>query len=102
MLTDAKHNGKVYNLVGEPITQTELAEYINQVYNTRLVYNSVSVEEYAIERKAALGDFMGPIIAGIYEGIRSGANDVPSDFKTAAGRPHKSPIEMIKAFKEGE
>jgi len=45
---------------------------------------------------------MGPIIAGIYEGIRSAANDVPSDFKTAAGRPHQSPIEMIKAFKKGE
>ena len=100
MLTGTKHNGQVYNLVGEPITQTELAEYINQVYNTRLVYNAVSVEEYAIERKAALGDFMGSIIAGIYEGIRGGANDVPSDFEKAAGRSHKSPGEMIKAFKK--
>jgi len=45
---------------------------------------------------------MGPIIAGIYEGIRSGANDIPSDFEKAAGRSHQSPIEMIKAFKEGE
>ncbi len=103
MLTDAKNNGQVYNLVGEPITQTELATCINQVYNTKLVYHPISVEEYAIERKAALGDFFGSIVAGIYEGINSGANDVPSDFKKAAGRSHKSPIKMIKSFKkEGE
>lgn len=30
---------------------------------------------------------MGTVIAGIYEGIRDGANDRPSDFD-AAGRPH--------------
>lgn len=31
---------------------------------------------------------MGTVIAGIYEGIRDGANDRPSDFDAAAGRPH--------------
>ena len=100
MLTNEKHNGKLYNLVGEPITQSQLAEYINEVYNTDLVYNSVSVAAYAAERKKELGDFLGTVIAGIYEGIKHGANDVPSDFEKAAGRPHKSTIEMIKAFKE--
>jgi len=99
ILIEEKHNGQVYNLVGEPITQTQLANYINQVYNTNLVFNSISVEDYATERRKELGDFMGTIIAGIYEGILSGANDVTSDFETAVGRPHKTPLELIEAFR---
>ena len=99
MLVDNKHNGQVYNLVGEPITQAELAETINQVYHTHLSYHPVSVEAYEKERKEALGDFIGTIIAGIYEGIKIGVNDVRSDFEKAAGRPHKTPLEMIATFK---
>lgn len=99
MLTEDKHNRKIYNLVGEAITQSQLADYSNQVYHTNLEYTSVSVAAYAKERTAALGDFMGTIIAGIYEGIKNGANDVDSDFETATGRPHKSAMEMMKAFK---
>ncbi len=99
MLLDKKHNRQVYNLVGEPITQTELADLINQVYHTNLTYNPVSVEAYEDERKEVLGDFMGTIIAGIYEGIKIGVNDVSSDFEKAAGRPHKTPVEMIEAIK---
>ncbi|MBT7996193.1 MAG: SDR family oxidoreductase [Bacteroidetes bacterium] len=100
MLIDDKHSGKLYNLVGEPISQSQLADYINKIYKTNLVYNSVSVEAYATERKEELGDFIGTVIAGIYEGIRNGANEIPSDFEKATGRPHKSAIEIIKAFKE--
>jgi NAD(P)H dehydrogenase (quinone) len=100
MLLHDAHNGQTYNLGGVPITQTELAELINQVFNTNLTYNSISVEAYEQERKAALGDFIGAVIAGIYHGIITGVNDVPSDFEKAAGRPHKSTLEMIKAFKE--
>ena len=99
MAVEEKHNGKIYNLVGEPITQIQLANIINQVYNTELEYHPVSVENYAAERKRELGDFIGTVIAGIYEGIRSGANNVASDFEIAVGRPHKTPMEMIKAFK---
>lgn len=98
ILIEGKHNGQVYNLVGKAITQIQLTEYINQVYNTSLIYNSVSIEDYATERKKELGDFMGTIIAGIYEGIKSGANNVNSDFERAAGRPHKSALEIIKYF----
>ena len=100
MLLNDHLNGETLNLVGEPITQNELAEYINQVYGTSLSFKSISVEAYKKERRAALGGFLGTIIAGIYEGIRSGANNVPSDFEKASGRPHKSTLEMIQAFKE--
>ena len=100
MLVEDKHNGQIYNLVGEPITQSQLADYINQVYDTQLEYKEVSVSNYLAERQAALGDFMGTVIAGIYEGIRKGANDVESNYESAAGRPHQLPIEMIKSFKD--
>ena len=100
MLLNDNLNGETLNLVGEPITQSQLAETINQVYGTELSFKSISVEEYKKERQAVLGDFLGTIIAGIYEGIRSGANNVPSDFEKAAGRAHKSPLEMIYEFME--
>uniref|UniRef100_UPI004048C70B SDR family oxidoreductase n=1 Tax=Mariniflexile sp. TaxID=1979402 RepID=UPI004048C70B len=99
MLLESKHNNQIYNLVGEPITQSQLADYINKVYNTKLIYNSVSVEDYATERKNDLGNFLGTVIAGIYEGIRDGANDNSSDFEKATGRPHKTPLKMIESIK---
>ncbi|MDW7694659.1 SDR family oxidoreductase [Flammeovirgaceae bacterium SG7u.111] len=100
MLLHDKHNGQTYNLVGEPISQFQLAELINQVFNTDLTYNSVSVEAYEKERKEELGDFIGTVIAGIYNGIRIGVNYVKSDFEKATGRPHKSTLEIMKEFKE--
>lgn len=100
ILLKEKLNGQVYNLVGEAITQARLAELINQVYDTNLTYTPVSVAAYAKERKAALGEFMGTVIAGIYEGIREGANNVTSHFESAAGRPHKTPLETIKVIKQ--
>lgn len=102
MLIEEKHNGKTYNLVGDAITQSQLAEYINQVFGTELIYNSVSSESYLAERKAELGDFIGTVIAGIYQGINEGANDVPSDFEKAADRKHLSILEIMKAFKESD
>jgi NAD(P)H dehydrogenase (quinone) len=98
MLLNDMHTGNTYNLVGEAITQTQLAVYINEVYKTNLKHNAVPVDEYKSERRAALGDFIGTIIAGIYEGIKNGANEVPSDFSKATGRRHKSPIEMIEHY----
>lgn len=100
MLLEEKHIGNTYNLVGEAITQTQLADYINQAFGTKLVFNSVEFEAYLAERKAELGDFIGTVIAGIYEGIKGGANDVLSDYEKATGRPHKSTLELMKSFKE--
>lgn len=98
LLLNDKLNGQTLNLVGEAITQTQLAEYINQVYKTNLKFTSISVEDYKKERQVALGEFLGTIIAGIYEGIRNGANEVVSDYEKAAGRPHKSPLTMIENY----
>lgn len=90
LLTDPTNNGRTLNLHGEPITQAQLVAHLNQAFGTQLVYRSMTVDEYRADRIAALGEFMGSVIAGIYEGIRSGVLDVPSDFADAAGRPHQT------------
>ena len=90
MLTQATHSGRTYQLHGEPLTQDQLVELINTTFETQLVYRSMTVEEYRKDRVAALGEFMGSVIAGIYEGIRNGAHDTPSDFTMATGRAHQS------------
>ena len=78
-----------------------LGGLINTVYGTDIKFNPVSVEAYEKDRKPELGDFMGTIIAGIYEGIGLGADDVSSDYEKAAGRPHASCLEMISTFRNG-
>lgn len=98
MLTEQQHEEQTYVLAGQPITQKTLAACINQVFGTALEYESLTVEEYRRERQSALGDFLGAIIAGIYEGIRNGAMDVQSEFERVVGRPHQSPIEMLRAW----
>jgi NAD(P)H dehydrogenase (quinone) len=89
-LTGPEHNGQTYNLYGEPITQAQLAEHLNRAFGTELSYSPMSVEAYLKDRTDELGPFIGPIIAGIYQGIRLGAFDAESDYEAAAGRPHQS------------
>jgi NAD(P)H dehydrogenase (quinone) len=98
LLVDDSLNGKTYNLFGEPITQQQLAYAINKAYNLTLEYKSISVEAYIKERQAALGEFMGTVIGGIYEGIKTGEFAGKSDFVEVAKRPHKSIDEMIVDF----
>ena len=90
MLTEDKHNGKTYNLHGEAITQSDLAAYLNLAFGTQLTYRAMTVEDYQSDRITELGEFMGTVIAGIYEGIREGKVNNPSDFFAAAGREHQS------------
>ncbi len=90
MLTQDKHNGQIYNLHGEAITQYQLAEYLNDAFGTDLTYTPMSVEGYRKERVAELGEFIGTIICGIYQGIREGKADNPSHYVQAAGREHES------------
>jgi len=98
LLIDDSLNGKTYNLFGEPITQQQLTKSINKAFNTNLEYKSISVEEYVKERQAALGEFLGTVIGGIYEGIKTGKFAGESDFFEVAGRSHKSIEEMINDF----
>jgi NAD(P)H dehydrogenase (quinone) len=99
LLTDPSLNGKTYHLHGEPITQQELTNFLNGAFGTELEYRSMSVAEYRDERIAELGEFLGTIIAGIYDGIRNGHFDIQSDFATAAGREHQSWEDYFAALK---
>lgn len=90
MLTEDHHDGQVYNLHGEGLTQDQLASYLNGAFGTELRYRAMSVAEYREERIAELGEFLGGVIAGIYEGIRTGAVDNESHYTRAAGREHQS------------
>lgn len=90
MLTAPQHLGQIYNLHGTPITQAELATYMNRAFGTDLTFRTMSVEDYRADRVAELGPFIGTVIAGIYESIRNGAYDRPGDFEAVTGRPHQS------------
>lgn len=100
LLTDDTASGRIYNLHGEPLAQKDLAAYLSQLAGTRITYRPVSVEAYFEDRTRALGPFMGTIIAGIYEGIRRGALDAPSDFEAAAGRPHQDWDSFFRAARQ--
>ncbi|TLX72981.1 SDR family oxidoreductase [Labilibacter sediminis] len=101
LLTEDGLLGGIYNLFGDPVTQQQLAEAINKAYNLTLSFKSVSVEEYVKERQAALGDFLGTVIGGIYEGIRTGKYDNSSDYLKVTQRAHKSLEEMINDYAKG-
>lgn len=99
LLTGPEHSGQTYNLHAEPITQAQLAEHLNRAFAIKLSYRPVPVDAYRADRINELGPFIGGIIAGIYEGIRIGAFDTPSDYKAAAGRPHQSWNDYFEAFR---
>lgn len=90
MLIEDKHNSKNYNLHGETITQAQLSEWLNLAFGTHLKFESMSVENYKQDRIAELGDFIGTVITGIYQGIREGKFNNPSHFEQVTGRPHTS------------
>ena len=90
LLTRNELIGQTFDLNGTQITQAELTQYMNAAYGTSLTYRSMPAEDYVADRTAELGDFIGPIIGGIYDGIRRGAFDAPGDYETATGRPHQS------------
>ena len=102
MLTESQHNGNTYNLHGEAITQYQLTDYLNFAFGTHLTYTPMTVEEYRQERVAELGEFLGNIIAGIYQGIREGKSNNHSHFYEAAGREHQSQEAYFKSIKEGK
>lgn len=99
LIIDNNLNSGTYQLFGEAITQQQLAEAINNAFDTHLIYKNISVNEYTQQRKEALGEFIGTVIGGIYEGINSGVFNGKSDFMKAAGRPHKTVMELIENFK---
>lgn len=90
MILKENRNGKIFNLAGEPITQTRLTSYLNRVFKGDLYYEEMTPDDYLNFQIKVNGEYLGPIIAGIYKKIRYGEFDVESDFEKAAGRKHIS------------
>ena len=100
MLTENKHNNNIYNLNGTPLTQIELATYLNKTFKLNLTYQAISVEEYQQDRILELGEFLGPIITGIYQGIRNNDFNNSSDFIKVVGRKHQSWDDYFNQFNQ--
>ena len=83
-------NGNLFNLGGEALSQTQLTNYLNVVYKTELVYETMTPKDYLKFQQNINGEFLGKIIAGIYTKIRNGEFEMQSDFETVAGRKHIS------------
>ncbi len=98
LATQPAHDGQIHQVGGRPVSQAQLAAAMNEVFGTSLTYTPLSVEDYRADRTAALGPFLGKVIAGIYESIRHGGMDMPSDFERIVGRPHAGLTEMMRRW----
>ncbi|MET9499634.1 NAD(P)H-binding protein [Streptomyces sp. NPDC006552] len=85
----AAHTGKSYELVGEPITTSDVAESLG------VAHRSIGLSEY---RERLLGDdtllpFQPPMLASIASGVRHGflSNTTP-DLVQLLGRPLTDPL----------
>ncbi len=90
MLINANHDANTYNLNGESIIQQQLTQYLNDGFGTTLSYRHMTVEAFKQDRIDELGEFIGTVIAGIYEQIAIGAMQNQSDFAKVVGREHMS------------
>ena len=98
MISKDDRNGQTYNLTGEPISQEELTSYLNKTFGSKLVYEAMTPEAYLAFQQEVNGEFLGTIIAGIYQKIRDGEFNVPSHFKMAAGRKHQTWKDYFKSI----
>jgi len=94
-----KHNGKIYNLVGECHSQQELVDMVNEVYGTDVRYESISDDECYAKLEPERGEIVANMLTGCYQCIRIGAYDVASDFEAATGRPAKPVRQQIEELK---
>ena len=92
-------NNQVFNLCGGGVTQQELTNVINEVFNENLNYKYMTFDEYLKDRIKAHDEFLGTVIAGIYQGIYKGVFNVPSDYKKICKREHLSLKQMVEKFK---
>ena len=77
MILHNDRNGKILHLTGEPISQQELTDHLNRTFRTNLVYEEMTPEAYLDHQKSVNGEYLGPIIAGIYVKIRNGEFATP-------------------------
>lgn len=84
------HHGKVYNLVSECVSQSDLVGLANQVFGLHVRYQPISDEAYLRKRTPERGEAVARMLTGCFQCMRRGDFDVPSNFEAAAARPPKS------------
>jgi NAD(P)H dehydrogenase (quinone) len=98
---DDRHNGQIFNLVGESLSQAGLVDLANRIYGMNVRYETISDEDnIAVLMKdpkiAVRGEKVAKMLTGCFQAVRVGAFDVESDFERAAGRPVKPTSQMIE------
>jgi NAD(P)H dehydrogenase (quinone) len=93
---DDRHNGKLFNLVGECLTQAELVAIVNDACGLQVRYETITDEACFAGLEPDRGEAVANMLTGCYQCIRNGAYDVPSDFAAAADRNPKTVPEQIR------
>jgi len=92
---------RAYNLVGESISVPALTQLANEIFGLNVEYHLLTDQQKLEQSRADLrvlargGEEIAQMFAGLMQGQRLGAFDVPSDFAAAAGRPCRSMREML-------
>jgi NAD(P)H dehydrogenase (quinone) len=92
---------RAYNLVGASISVPDLTRLVNEVQGLDVAYRLVTDQQKLDSARADLrvlargGEEIAQMFAGLMQGQRLGAFDVPSDFVAAAGRPCKTMRAML-------
>jgi len=94
-------NGQVFNLAGENLTQVQLVDLVNRVFDMDVRYETITDEENIAElmkdpKISARGEKVAKMLAGCFQAVRAGAFEVESDFERAAGRAVKSTLQMVR------
>jgi NAD(P)H dehydrogenase (quinone) len=99
LATGPDHAGQTYNLSGECLTQAELVALAASVFGFELRYRSIT-DEQSLEKFRTLmperGEAVARMLTGAFQCIRSGAYDVPSHYRQAAGRDPKPVRQMFE------
>jgi len=101
LAVDDCHNGRIFNLAGETLTQARLVDLANQVFGMNVRYETISDEENIAElmkdpKIAIRGKQVAKMLTGCFQAVRAGAFDVESDFERAAGRGVKPTLQMLE------
>jgi NAD(P)H dehydrogenase (quinone) len=99
--------GRIYNLVGESLSQAELVQIANEVFGLEVRYEPLTVAEniarfMADPRIAARGEEVAKMLTGCFQCIAAGAFEVPSDYAAVAGRPARSIRRQMEAIRARE
>lgn len=103
LATDDAANGRIYNLVGENLTQAELVDLANEAFGLNVRYEPLTADEniarfMADPPIAARGEEVAKMLTGCFQCIARGALDVKSDYAAAAGRPPRSMREQMEGL----